>query len=178
MILIDDDLATIDRYAAELVTAVDEALAPWLEAAIEQRHPGPVTSELAAAAADAGRRARGDVTPRLRDLLALDIDEQWTNPLSIIRSAVVHANEILANAGVPTVNRDRHDVRINPDDVYAIAPAAFADLGPRVHDAGLVWGAAKAHLHLKRHKARGEVERERGEAVDIDGGGRVDGGQP
>lgn len=150
---VDDELAALGRYADELVAAVHEALGPWLERAVTGRYPGSPPDEMVTEARAAGERARDDVTPRLRELLTLDIDAQWTNPLSIIRSAVVHANEVLAAAGVPPAERDAHDARINPDDVYAIAPAAFADLGPRAHEAGLVWGAAKAHVHLKRHKA-------------------------
>jgi hypothetical protein len=48
------------------------------------------------------------------------------------------------------VERDDAEARLHPDDVYGLVPAAFADLGPEVHDAGLVWGAAKAHVHLRR----------------------------
>jgi len=152
---VDDDLAAIARYADELVLAVDRALGPWVEGAVAHRYPGPMTDELNAEAAAAAERARADIVPRLRELLALDIDAQWTNPLAIIRSAVMYPNEVLAAAGVPPVNRDDYDARINPDDIYALAPATFADVGPPVHEPGLVWGAAKAHIHLQRRRAAG-----------------------
>jgi hypothetical protein len=144
--------AAFARYSGELVTAVEAALGPWIEASIAGRHPGPMTPELTAEAAAAGARARAEVIPRLRDLLALDVDAQWTNPLAIIRTAVVYPNEVLANAGVAPVDRDDYDARINPDDLYDLGPATFADLGPDVHERGLLWGAAKAHVHLRRRR--------------------------
>lgn len=152
----EQDLAAMRRYADELLVAVDAAVGPWIEHVINERLPGRPPVDLAQRAVAAGEAARRDVTPRLRELLEADIDAQWTNPLSIIRSAVVHANDVLAAAGVTPPDRDAHDTRINPDDIYAIGPAAFGDLGPDVHAAGLVWGAAKAHIHLQRRRAADE----------------------
>ena len=43
-----------------------------------------------------------------------------------------------------------------PDDVYDLAPATFDDVSPDLHDPGLRWGAAKAHVHLKRRRAAGQ----------------------
>ena len=142
------------RYGEELTDAVEAAIGPWVAAAVRSRlgrPPDPAIIDAADAAADAARR---QVTGALRALTALDIDDQWTNPLAIIRSATAHPTAVLRSAGVAPVDRDVHDARINPDDVYALAPAAFADLGERVHDAGLRWGAAKAHVHLERRKER------------------------
>ena len=152
MTTVDDDLAALGRYADRLVAAVDAALGPWVADAVARRYPGPVPEDLVAEIAAAADRARRDVVPRLRNLLDLDIDAQWTNPLAIIRTAVAHPNDVLATAGVAPVERDAYDARINPDDVYDLAPATFADLGPGVHEPGLLWGAAKAHVHLQRHR--------------------------
>ena len=152
---VEDDAAALARYADDLATAVEAAIGPWVVAAVNARHPGPSTPELEAAVTDAAARALADVGPRLRALLALDIDEQWTNPLAVLRSAVVHPTAVLADAGVAPVHRDATDERINPEDVYALAPATFADLGEAVHEPGLVWGAAKAHLHLRRRREEG-----------------------
>ncbi len=146
------DEAKFQRYASDLLAAVEAALGPWVIAAVEERHPAPLPSDVEAAAATAAQAAVDDVGPRLADLLALDIDEQWTNPLAIIRRAVVYPTAVLAEAGVAPVVRDATEARINPDDVYALSPAAFGDLGPAVHEPGLVWGAAKAHLHLSRRR--------------------------
>jgi len=68
---------------------------------------------------------------------------------------VVHPTAVLAAAGVPTVRRDRVAERLLPDDVYDLAPAAFADVAPELHEPGLVWGAAKAHVVLARRRREG-----------------------
>ncbi|MEL7208442.1 MAG: hypothetical protein AAGK32_09475 [Actinomycetota bacterium] len=91
---------------------------------------------------------------KLRHLLSLDLDDQWTNPLALLRSMVGYPTAILARAGAPIVERDDHAVAMAPDDVYDLTPASFADFGPGVHEPGLLWGAAKAHVHLKRRKAK------------------------
>jgi hypothetical protein len=59
---------------------------------------------------------------------------------------------VLAAAGVPPVERDAHARRLFPDDVYDLGPAAFADLSAEVHQTGVVWGAAKAHVILRRRR--------------------------
>lgn len=145
----DDDRKLAD-FGARLAGAVRLALPGWVEQAVERRYPGLPPETVQAEAAAAGRDAAADIGTRLDQLLALDVDEQWTNPLTLIRTAVRYPTAILARHGVPEIARDRHAVAINPDDVYDLTPAAFADLGPDVHESGLVWGAAKAHVHLRR----------------------------
>ena len=88
--------------------------------------------------------------PRIRTLLSMDLDEQATNPLALLRSAVRYPTEVLAAHGVPPVDRDEFAVRAFPDDVYDLSPASFGDVHPDLHEPGLVWGAAKAHVHLQR----------------------------
>jgi hypothetical protein len=102
--------------------------------------------------ARAGETAADDVGGRVRELLALDIDEQWTNPLTLIRTAISYPTEILQQLGAPTVARDEQSKRFHPDDIYDLTPASFADLGQEVRDLGLSWGAAKAHVHLRRRR--------------------------
>ncbi|NOX30583.1 MAG: hypothetical protein GXP35_11140, partial [Actinobacteria bacterium] len=51
------------------------------------------------------------------------------------------------------VVRDAVDERLSPDDVYAIGPAALADVDISLHTISLVWGAAKAKAHIARHQA-------------------------
>ena len=140
-------------YAEALADGVERALPGWVEATVSRRmHP----VEVAARAADierAGRTAAEEVGGRVRDLLRLDIDEQWTNPLTLLRSAIRYPNQILREAGVAEAVRDEYTVRFLPDDVYDLAPASFADLGPELHELGISWGAAKAHVHLRRRRA-------------------------
>lgn len=150
----DEDRAAMSRYATALADAVEVSLPAWVGLAVASRlgHPPPpeTESEIEAAGALAART----IGPKLRALLALDIEDQWTNPLAIIRTAVEYPTPILARLGVEPVARDETDRRLHPDDIYDLTPAAFGDLGPSVHEAGLVWGAAKAHLHLQRRKRK------------------------
>lgn len=151
----DDDPRTDDellgRYAEALADGVEQALPAWVAAAVRRRlpgDPGPWRDEVERA----GRDAVDDVGKRVRELLRLDIDEQWTNPLSLIRSAIRYPNRVLEAAGAPEIPRDQQAVRFLPEDVYDLAPATFADLSPELHDLGIGWGAAKAHVHLRRRR--------------------------
>lgn len=136
-----DDIAP---YAHALIEAVEAALPGWV-----RRCVGEVADS-----ADAERAALAYVLPRLRALLAQDIDEQRTNPLSILRTAVRFPTAVLKAAGVPPVPRDDFAIRSFPDDLYDLSPANFAALGERVHEAGMAWGAAKAFVHLQRRRAQ------------------------
>lgn len=65
---------------------------------------------------------------QLTQLLRADIDDQWTGPLELIR-------------------------QILPDLPEQLRPAAFADIHASLHEPGLAWGAAKAHVHIHRHRS-------------------------
>jgi hypothetical protein len=148
----------VDEQAAALAEAIEDVLPGWVErsvaavlAAAGVEPPAGVTAD----AADAGRRARDEVGAAVRALLALDIDEQRTTPLTLLRGAVRYPTEILLGAGVePTGERDDVRVRLFPDDVYDLSPAAFADVDPRLTEPGLAWGASKAYEHLRRHQPK------------------------
>ncbi len=148
------DGATLARAGADLAEAVDDAVGPWLRRVVVERLGAVPTPEVEASIDRAVAEARATVVPRLAELLALDLDQQWTNPLALVRTLVPYATTVLADAGVAPVDRDDDARRLQPDDVYGLTPATFADLGPEVHEPGLLWGAAKAHLHLQRRKAR------------------------
>ncbi len=146
----EDEL--LASYAESLADGVELALPAWVSAAIARRLPADQLDRWSAEVAEAGRAAAADIGERVRELVRLDIDEQWTNPLSLIRAAIRYPNEILSRAGVRPVERDAQAVRFLPDDVYDLAPASFADLSPDLHDVGIGWGAAKAHVHLRRRR--------------------------
>ena len=151
-----DDAAALALYAAALIDAVEAAVPGWVERIVAERWRAWTEEELPstvlAAAASAGERARSEVVPALRELLQTDVDGQRTNPLTVIRRASAHATGVLADAGMPPVHRDAEAERLFPDDVYDLAPASFADLDAAVHEPGLVWGAAKAHVILRRRR--------------------------
>ncbi|MCD9624739.1 hypothetical protein [Rhabdothermincola salaria] len=154
-----DDLAAMARYAGELADGLAEAVPAWVRRCVEtvyvERMLRRPPDEVATAAERAAAAAADDVVPRIRTLLAADIDDQTTNPLSLVRPAVRHPTEVLRAAGVPPAPRDDMARRQFPDDVYDLTPASFAELDPALHEPGLRWGAAKAHVHLARRRAEG-----------------------
>ncbi len=155
--MVEGDVDLFHRYGSDLASAVEEALPGWVRASVERfLSPGSLSDDIAAdleAEIDAaGREAVAEVGGRLRDLLARDLDDQWTNPLSVLRAAVIYPTRILAARGVEPADRDRHAKRIHPDDVYDLTPGSFGDFGPAVHEHGITWGAAKAHLHLRNRR--------------------------
>ena len=150
------DAAALAGYALALHEAVAVALPGWGERVVAQRWREGTgqapPADLAAAAREAGQRALDEAGPALLALLEADVEQQRTNPLAILRQAARHATEALAAAGLPPVPRDEQAERLHPHDLYDLGPAAFADLGPSVHEAGLTWGAAKAHVVMARHR--------------------------
>lgn len=153
------DAVALAGHARALADGVEAALAAWVERVVADRWlawrgepPPPEIRERARAAGDA---ARAEVAPRVRRLLEADVDRQPTGPLDVVRGAVVHPTRVLADAGMPPVVRDAHAARLFPDDVYDLVPAAFGDLDPDLHEPGLVWGAAKAHVVLARRRREG-----------------------
>lgn len=153
-----DPQTVLARYATELAGGVEAALGPWVERVVveraEQWRPGS-GPEVAGPAAAAGAKAASDVGARVRALLETDVDEQATGPLAVLRQAVRYPTEVLVDAGMPPVVRDEFAERAFPDDIYDLAPATFADLNPALHEPGLVWGAAKAHVVLTRRRSEG-----------------------
>lgn len=149
--------------AGELLRVAEQALPGWVRRSVHDRWdayravagPEQAGDEPVTAAAEAGAAAVDDVIPALRDLLALDVEAQWTGPLAILRRAVAYPTAVLQAAGVPPVVRDAFAERTFPDDLYDLSPGGFADLDPDLHEPGLIWGAAKAHTVLRRRKGQG-----------------------
>jgi len=100
----------------------------------------------------AGRDAAAAIGPALRTLLTADVDAQRANPLAIVRTAVAWPTAVLRDAGVPPVARDDFARAHFPDDVYDLTPATFGDIDESLQEAGIRWGAMKAHVHLQRHR--------------------------
>ena len=159
-----DDLADRDRqlagYATALADAVDEALAGWVRRCVVERCVGAgmeLTPDIRAVTEVASARCASEVGARVRDLLAMDPDSQRATPLTIMRAAVSYPTEVLATVPVPAVRRDEFSERNFPDDPYDLTPAGFGDISPELREPGLVWGAAKAHVHLARRREEGRA---------------------
>ncbi len=149
------DEAAFAAISAELLETVARTLPGWVERVVRERstEAGIAFDESTRAAASAAAaEAVAEVVPRLQVLLATDIDEQRTNPLTVLRGAVRFPTEVLATLGVPPRDRDDFAARAFPEDVYDLSPAAFADIDPELHEPGLRWGAAKAYVHLRRRR--------------------------
>lgn len=154
---IDDpaDAEALDRYARALADGIEREIAGWIERSARRvlDDQGIVVDDgLAADLAGAAAAARADAVPRLRELLATDVDRQAANPLAVLRRVVSYPTAVLRAAGARPVARDEFARRSFPDDLYDLSPATFADVDPSLHEPGLVWGAAKAHVHLARRR--------------------------
>jgi hypothetical protein len=146
----------VDEHATALADAAVAALPRWVERSVLRIlaawRPGEAApAEVVEAAGAAGARAAVEVGAELRALLAADIDNQRTTPLALLRGAVRYPTEVLRAAGVPEVERDPIQVRLLPDDPYDLSPATFTDVDPSLAEPGMVWGAAKALAHRRRH---------------------------
>lgn len=154
-----EDEAELARHAAVLADGIEAALSGWVErsvARVLEAWSGGVDDDVAAEAREAGRAAAEVVGGQVRDLLALPPEEQWTNPLALLRPAAAWPTAVLRAAGVPPVVRDEVAERQLPDDDYDLAPTSFAELDPSLHEPGLVWGAAKAHVFLRHRREAGQ----------------------
>lgn len=138
-----------------LARDVEAAIPAWVETSVERIYSawrGDVPVQVRRAATEAGLVAAEQVGRRLQELLSADLDDQPINPLQVLREAVVYPTGVLRSAGVPEVVRDSFHERNSPHDVYGLEPAGFADIDEGLHELGIVWGAAKAHAHLSRHR--------------------------
>lgn len=151
----------VEGHGTALAAAVEAALPGWVERSVRSRADADVDPD---AVADAARRARQEVGAAVRALLEADVDQQWTTPLALLRGAVRYPTEVLAAAGVAPVERDPVQVDLYPDDVYDLSPASFGDIDPALAEPGMMWGAAKAYAHMRRHARPAWPERHAGPA--------------
>jgi len=153
------DFAALSEYAMTLADGVALALGPWVERCVRvtcENTGVMLTGALRQKAVEAGADAAAQIAPQVRSVLALDIDDQRVGPLELVRGAVRWPTAVLRDAGIPEVARDQSARTMFPDDVYDLTPGSFRDIDPALHEPGLVWGAAKAHVHLSRRKAAGQ----------------------
>lgn len=147
----------LSEPAAELLGVAERVTPGWLRrcvvatAARAGVSTDPWASEIDASAI----HASGRLLEQLESLLALDVDEQRTNPLSLYRDAVAAPTAMLRAHDVPAPPTDAFADRHFPDDVYRLGPATWADIDPELHEPGLVWGAWKAMTVLQRRRDEG-----------------------
>lgn len=153
------DDADADHVLADagraLADGIERAVPVWVSREVERilvAFHGEADEPTMAKAADAGRRAAAEIGPKVRAIVEADVDDQRVNPLTLLREAVHHPTAVLAEAGVPGVVRDEFAEEHFPDDAYGLTPMAFADVDESLHEFGIVWGAAKARAHMRRHR--------------------------
>jgi hypothetical protein len=147
------DERKLHEYAVALADAVDEALPRWIERCVARYVA--VEGDVARQVREITAVASAEAAVQMRELLFADIDVQRRNPLAVLRAAVRYPTSLLASLGVPAPDRDAFAERAFPDDRYDLSPASFGDVDPSLHEPGLVWGAAKAHVHLQRRREEG-----------------------
>jgi hypothetical protein len=154
---VDDDAEAVYREAAgDLADALDDTVRDWIVRILNGRlpteWPAARRDRVQPAIAAVAEQIHAEVVPRLRALLATDVSRQSAGPLGVLRGCVGPANALLDELGVTRPDRDPVAVSMFPDDPHDLGPANFDDIDPSLHDIGLVWGAAKAHVVLTRHR--------------------------
>lgn len=152
---------TYESATADLIDAIDKVVEGWLVRVAETvfvGRNGVLTGDFRRAAQAAAREGATWTMTKLHAALEVDVDAQRVNPLQILRDAVRFPTEVLLAAGIPTLQRDEFDVKINPDDVYGIGPVHWNDVDESLTEPGIIWGAAKASTVLQRRRAEGKLD--------------------
>ena len=137
-----------------LANAIGTSLGAWVVSCVERRMTeacGFVSPEVLESAESAGETAVLEVGWRVRSLLECDVDAQGTTPLALVREAVRYPTRVLADAGLAARKRDAFAMSRFPDDDFDLTPASLSALGNDVGELAIVWGAAKAFEHKRRH---------------------------
>ena len=148
-----EDEALLSAYARTLAEAIESALPRWIERCVARY--AVIEGALVPAGARVSGAALAEVMPTVRALLFADVDQQRMNPLALLRASVRFPTTVLDELGASPPDRDEFARRNFPEDRYGLTPASFADVDPTLHEPGLVWGAAKAHVVLQRRRAEG-----------------------
>jgi hypothetical protein len=154
------DILELEPYAQDLYSAVNSAVSAWITSRVVEiaaRSCDVGSAEFVAKSAEVAQSTLQLVQQNLFSLLATDVDAQQSNPLHILRTSTTSATQMLQGLGVPEAQRDEYEVRAMPNDVFAIGPLTWRDLGEEVHDAGISWGAWKAATILTRRRADGSI---------------------
>jgi hypothetical protein len=143
-----DDEARLADIAAELDAALRAHVPRWLT----RRALALAPAIDRAVVDDAVTATMSELAPRLTRVLTADVDAGAGSPLATIRGAIGRLSAVLVEMGAQPVQRDEFDVRAFPDDVFALGPASFAEIDEALQEPGLLWGAARAHVHLRRRR--------------------------
>ncbi len=152
------DEAKLKQVSDVLADRLSEALSSWLTDIALQRvvESGlPVDETLRRRISDRACVTCDELGPWVRSVITADVDLSAGSPLAVLRDGVGPMNSLLREIGLPPPGRDRTAMAMFPGDTYDLGPASFTDIHPDLQDAGIAWGAARAHVHLHRHAGRG-----------------------
>ena len=140
----DDDRA-LARYGDELVRAVESSLATGSNRACIRTATSRSLHRRQTASWNQRVVSMGpeDVVAELRASSRSTSTKQRKNPLAILRVAVRYPTRVLRAPEQSRSNATSSTSVGVPDDEFALTPVAFADFGPAVHDAGIVWGGGE-----------------------------------
>ena len=135
------------EYGQRLADAIAADIGPWLQTELAKTLDDP-DDELQALL----RSVESETKRAITELVTADVDIPLSGPLERIRRSIEPLTEALGERQVPAPLRNPLDVEMRPDDRYGFGPMTFLDISPEVHEAGIAWGAAKAHLHMQRRR--------------------------
>jgi hypothetical protein len=146
------DEERLAAFAEHLIEQVDTSIDGWVTrsvlAAASAGGVAVIEDDLAAVI----QQTRAAAMPEIRRVLRADVDTGAGSPLAALRNAVGPMTDHLDRWGAVRPPRDEFLERQFPGDPYQLGPAAFSDFDEDLHESGLVWGAARAHVHLRRRR--------------------------
>ena len=148
----------LQEIGAQLAQELEKALPIWVEACVRRAYEasgGEWQQQIADETLSAGARCARALTQELSEILTADVEQQITNPMSVLRKAAMYPTEVLLRHETPPLQRDEYAEAAFPKDIYDLTPTAFLDFGQRCHELGITWGATKAHAHFAKRR---EVE--------------------
>ena len=150
----------LSEYSQRLFDACVVAVPEWITNRIHNvclMSSGIIPEIVTTKVAGVAHATQAQVQIDLKALLSVDVDAQRTNPLQVLRGSTLMATALLIEAGIPPAQRDEFEVRSMPDDMFALGPLTWRDLGDDVHDAGIEWGAWKAAMIISRRRDEGKL---------------------
>jgi len=150
----------LSEHSQTLLDACVAAIPEWITNRIQHVclvSGGVIPEIVTTKVAGVAHATQAQVQIDLMAVLSVDVDSQRTNPLQVLRGSTLMATALLIEAGIPQVRRDEFEVRSMPDDMFALGPLTWRDLGDDVHDAGIQWGAWKAAMIISRRRDEGKL---------------------
>lgn len=147
----------LPQPAADLIAVVRDVAPSWFRSLVVRAATtaGVDTVPLDGSIAAMADSATAQLVDDLQQLLETDVDQQSTNPLSVLRSAIAAPTALLVAAGVPPPSRPAFEAERFPADTYGLGPATWADVDPALHEPGLAWSVWKAMTILRRRRDEG-----------------------